>query len=973
MALRAAELEILYTANTAGVEQGEKKVKESAQRVESKPVVQKIDGDARAALQDISRVKTQAEDLVAAHRVVQVDSDTSEALAGMDRVEAQAKQLVSERAVLALDAKVDGAVKALERAKAKVEDLSILANSGFDVTADTKRAEAALSRAEQQLDRLRTARANVEVEADTTKAIANLGKLEDAAKQAGERAGGSGGSSFVSSLDGATRGAGERVGSLVGGEVEDSLVSALTAIPIAGGIVLAGVAIGKAITGAIQDGLQQEVGFDRLEALTGINPGQAMRIGRAAGEAYANVFGDSIEANLDTARLAVQFNLIDPRATTSAAQKVIEGLSGISEVLQEDVGKTAESTTVLLRTGLAKSAQEAFDILAAGARNGVNRSGDLLDSLTEYPTIMRELGLSGKEYLGLLSEGMKAGARNSDLVADGLKELQLTLRNREGADALKQLGLNADDTYKAFAEGGPAARAGLEEILTGMRNIEDPVQRNQVALGLFKTKAEDLGDALYALDLTNAVDQLGLVDGAAQKMFDTLSNNDATKIEQAGRNIEVAADGIKGALAAGFAEPLADVAEFVSRNRGPVLEFFLGLANGALDFGESMVEGAATSTEALGTFVSGPLADATEGVAVLLRWLQQYDEADGVQGLADQMRGFDDQTQVTADSIRDLGNGAIEEARQKLNQFGEGAVAMGFLNDASLNLADALDKVGKSAGGSVVELSDVEAANIAGSDAGEALQGQILNVAAALDEQLGAAERNKATQAELTEKYNTTRDALISQIEQMGLGRDAAAALVDEVLRTPEKASTAFSSNAPEQKQKVQDLATRIETLPDGSVVIRANTAPADESIGNLFRKWDGATVNLRATGDGRLGSGILGAGYHGGVVDFMASGGIPDLTPMSSVAAVIPANTWRVVGDRPDVAEAFIPLDGSPRSLGILAESFRRMPGLNVDTTSGRGGNSITISMQNQFKQDDPILQARALGRELRSALSSS
>lgn len=59
---------------------------------------------------------------------------------------------------------------------------------------------------------------------------------------------------------------------------------------------------------------------------------------------------------------------------------------------------------------------------------------------------MRELGLSGKEYLGLLNQGMDAGARNSDIVADGLKEIQLTLRNREGADALKQLGLNAEDT-----------------------------------------------------------------------------------------------------------------------------------------------------------------------------------------------------------------------------------------------------------------------------------------------------------------------------------------------------------------------------------------------------------------------------------------------------------------------------------------------------------------------------------------------
>lgn len=944
IALRAAELEILYTANTAGVDQGEQKVKASAQRIESKPVVQKVDANA------------------------------SDALAGMDRVEAEAKKLVSERAVLQLDAEVSRVEKQLERARDKVEDLQIRAEAGFEVTADVKRAEANLARLEQQTDRLKSLRATVYTDADTGGAIKKLVDLQDEVKEAAGKAGSAGGSSFVSSLDGATRGAGEKVGSVVGGDVEESLISALTAIPIAGGIVLAGVAIGKAITGAIQDGLQQEVGFDRLEALTGISPANALRIGRAAGEAYANVFGDSVEANLDTARLALQFNIIDENTTTAQAKKVVEGLAGISDVLEEDVRPTATAVTTLLKTGLASSAQEAFDLLAAGARNGLNRSEDLLDTFTEYPVVLRKLGLSGAESLGLINQGLEAGARNTDVVADALKEFQIraTDGSQSSADGFRRLGLDAEETTAKIARGGADARDGLDEVLRKLRETEDPVARNAAAVELFGTKAEDLGDALFHLDLSNAVEQLGGVQGAAQKMFDTLNDNDASKIEQAGRNIEVAADGIKGALAAGFAEPLADIADFVSKNRGPVLEFFLGLANGALDFGDSVVESTAAGTEAFGTFVSGPLADTIEGLASVARWLGQNDAADGLQEMVDGMREFDDKTSVAADNIRTNLGGMIDQAREKVNGFGEGAVALGYLNDASLRLAESLDVVGTSGDGAKLSLERVDLANLSASDSGRALQQQLLDAASALESQLEAAEKTGEGQDQLTERYNTTRDALISQIEQMGIGRDAAAALVDEVLRTPESASTAFSSNAPEQQQKVQDLATRIETLPDGSIVVRANTGPADESIGNLFRKWDGATVNLRATGDGQLGSGILGAGYHGGVVDFMASGGIPDLTPMSSVAAVIPANTWRVVGDRPDVAEAFIPLDGSPRSLAILAETIRRMPGLEARGSSG-GGSVTTVQVDARFEQNDPTLQARALGRELRSALSSS
>jgi hypothetical protein len=46
----------------------------------------------------------------------------------------------------------------------------------------------------------------------------------------------------------------------------------------------------------------------------------------------------------------------------------------------------------------------------------------------------------------------------------------------------------------------------------------------------------------------------------------------------------------------------------------------------------------------------------------------------------------------------------------------------------------------------------------------------------------------------------------------------------------------------------------------------------------------------------------------------------------MRPIAEMVPASSWRVVGDRSDVPEAYIPLDGSPRSMAILAETMRRM-----------------------------------------------
>ena len=299
MALRAAELEVLFTADTKQIEKADKDVQTIGRKIESKPIAAKVTADEKGAL------------------------------ASMGRVEGAAKKLVSQDTALKLDADVTRAERGLERAKQRLADLEVRALGGLDVTADVRRAEAGLQKIERNLAGLQSARTMIEVEADPTPAESRLSRFFSRFRSDADSAGQEGGKSFSKGLDTATRGAGQKVGEAVGGDIEGTLMSALAAIPIAGGIVLAGVAIGKAINGAIQDGLQVEVGNDRLQALTGIDEADALRLGRAAGQAYANVFGDSVEANMDTTRLALQFDLIDADTSTKNARRVVEGLSGM--------------------------------------------------------------------------------------------------------------------------------------------------------------------------------------------------------------------------------------------------------------------------------------------------------------------------------------------------------------------------------------------------------------------------------------------------------------------------------------------------------------------------------------------------------------------------------------------------------------------------------------------------------------------
>lgn len=844
-AYRAGEVEVLLTVDDKDVARAEKNVKATGDRIEKKPV--------------------------------QVKADTADAIAGMDRVETKAKKLVSERAVLQLDADIDRAEKQMIRTGNRLEDLQVKAAGGLNVDADIRRAEAQMRRLDGQLDALRKAKTEIAIDVDAEAARKELAGVADAAADAGADGGKRGGAGLVLGI-----------------------VAGLATIPIVGAIAKIAETAATTLIDEFNSALQIEVRQDRLQALTGISEDDAARFARAAGEAYASNFGESIESNMNVARLALQFDLIDENATTRDAQKVVAGLAGIADVLEEDVGRTATAVTTLLRTGLARSAQEAFDLIAAGASKGLNRNEDLLDTLTEYPVVLERLGLTGQEMLGLISQGMQAGARNTDVAADALKEFQI--RATDGSEASKKgferLGLSAEEMTAKIAAGGDGAREGLAQVLDGLRAIEDPVQRNAAAVELFGTKAEDLGAALFAMDLSTAAAQFDNVAGAADRMFATIADNDASRIQGAQRNIEVAAEGIKGALASAFSEPIGDFADFVASNRGPVLQFFVDLANGALDFAESASDG-------FGAFVSGPLAEMLEGIIEIIDWTNGFEgKPQGLVDLAEGMRDFSDTT--------DLASDAIQEARDRLNEFAEPQIALGFLNDASLRLASSIEEVGYAADGSKLSLEGVDAANLSATESGAALEFQIQAAVAALQSEMDAAALAGETQEQLAGRYDTATAALVGQLTQMGLTEQEAYDLIAAYGAVPGLVPTTFEANAEAAKVTIADVQARLSTIPRFKyldiVVSYPNGKPlSDQQLASQFG---------------------IGGGYHGGVVEFMARGGIPDLTPMDRIASMVNPNTWRVVGDRGDVPEAFIPLDGSARSWSILMEAMRRMPG---------------------------------------------
>ncbi|MEG8276399.1 phage tail tape measure protein [Streptomyces sp. AHA2] len=302
----------------------------------------------------------------------------------------------------------------------------------------------------------------------------------------------------------------------------------------AGGAIAVGIGMG------IASALEKEVSSDLLAAQLGASPAEAKKLGEAAGAVYSAGYGESVADANEALKGLWQQGLVPADATADEMANISKRAMDVATVLGDEVGPTSAAVGQMLKTGLAANANEAFDILVRGAQLGANKSEDLLDTFNEYGTQFRSLGLNGKTAMGLLSQGLQGGARDADIVADSLKEFGLIVR--AGGDdvdaAYKQIGLSGKEMTAAVAEGGPKAAKALEQTLDGLRKVKDPVERSAIAVKLFGTQAEDMQDALLALDPKSAVDALGKVDGAAKKAGDTMHDNAATNVKQFTRALQ---------------------------------------------------------------------------------------------------------------------------------------------------------------------------------------------------------------------------------------------------------------------------------------------------------------------------------------------------------------------------------------------------------------------------------------------------
>ena len=278
-------------------------------------------------------------------------------------------------------------------------------------------------------------------------------------------------------------------------------------------------------------------------------------------EIRGNNFGeDYADVSSVMAEIVQIMGELDP----SNMQATTESAIALRDTFGMDVNEQIRAVDVMMKT-LGVDATQAFNLITTGAQRGLNRSGELVDNITEYGQLWGQAGFSAEEMFAIMENGLDAGAYNLDKVNDYVKEFGNSLADGR---IEKNLDSFSADTQKLF-----------DSWKNGEATTSD----------VFYSVIDDLSE------MTSQQEALTL----ASEVWSALGEDNAMQVITALNNVNTAYSNVKGA-----AESLKEVSysDLESSVTGfgaaiqeniltPIGESVLPLIQGAVETATAVIEG----------------------------------------------------------------------------------------------------------------------------------------------------------------------------------------------------------------------------------------------------------------------------------------------------------------------------------------------------------------------------------------------
>ncbi|MDT0163817.1 phage tail tape measure protein [Bacillus sp. AG4(2022)] len=292
--------------------------------------------------------------------------------------------------------------------------------------------------------------------------------------------------------------------------IGQNLMSTVT-LPLAG----FGLAAGK-----IANDFDSSAG--RIEARLGVTADRAEELGDIAREVWEKNWGENIQ-DVGDGITTISKNLKD--ITDDELRRAGEAAYFLANAFDADLNESTRAAGQLMKD-FGDDSDKAFDIITWGFQNGLDYTGEFLDTIREYSPQFSEMGYTSEKMLSTLKKGFDAGSWSLDKLGDSIKESHLRMGDLSKAtiDAYKAMGLNAEEYVAKINKGGKEGNKAFQDIVKKLMEVDDATERNALSVALFGTQYEDLREKII-FAMADAEDSIDGLEGTTKRAADAIQDN----------------------------------------------------------------------------------------------------------------------------------------------------------------------------------------------------------------------------------------------------------------------------------------------------------------------------------------------------------------------------------------------------------------------------------------------------------------
>lgn len=287
-----------------------------------------------------------------------------------------------------------------------------------------------------------------------------------------------------------------------------------------------------------------------IQSRTGMR-GQDLEMAKQSAK---NLYMDNISGSPENAANS----LSSVHQMTGQTGDSLEQLTRAGLLLEDTFGYSlADSihTAGVLQERFGATGAQSLDLIVQATQAGLDKNGELLDTINEYSSQFKNLGFEEVEMFNMLINGAQNGEVSVSTLGAAVKEFSSRAvgGGKDAQEGFSALGLDAARMSEALGSGGETARQAFQQTITALGSMEDPVSRNITGIKLFGSAWGKLG--------SEGIMALSNLDGSVELSTERLEELNSIKYNDAASALSSLAKTVN----MGLAGPIGSTVDHVTK------------------------------------------------------------------------------------------------------------------------------------------------------------------------------------------------------------------------------------------------------------------------------------------------------------------------------------------------------------------------------------------------------------------------